>query len=105
MRVVVVFRSVLIGACAVAAVVGVGDRGADPDTVQLAITCPAGMVYDRSMELCVPQGMSYDGSFIPAPGCGPGTPTVCRGPWPRTPAPGGIPVQPPAGHYRPGYRY
>lgn len=68
-------------------------------------SCPASMVYDSVMDLCVPRGMSYDGNFVPPPTCGGNGPAICRGPKPRPPAPGGIPVQAPGGHYRPGARY
>lgn len=73
-----------------------------PVSDALAQACPAGMVYDGSMELCVPRGMSYDTNFVSPPACGADGPATCRGPVPRSPAPGGTPVETPGGHYRPG---
>lgn len=77
----------------------------DDGTDLSAPAYPAGMLYDNSMELCVPRGMSFDSSFIPPAQCGSSGPSVCRGPVPRPPAPGGVPVERPGGRYRSGNRY
>lgn len=77
-----------------------------PATTDLsAESCPANMVYDSVMDLCVPRGMSYDTNFVTPPMCASSGPAICRGPKPRPPAPGGMPVEAPGGHYRAGERY
>lgn len=79
---------------------------AERDVTDLsAPACPAGLIYDNSMALCVPRGMSFDSSFIPPAQCGSNGPSVCRGPVPRPPTPGGVPVERPGGRYRSGNRY
>lgn len=93
---IVIVLAVVFGECLVV--------GTDVEDLS-APACPAGMSYDNSMELCVPRGMSFDSSFIPPAQCGSGGPAVCRGPVPRPPMPGGVPVERPGGRYRSGNRY